>query len=336
MYMYNTIFRHMSLTKTAQRRIQKDIQELTKNPLHSSGIYIQHNENDITKATALLFGPEKTPYDFGYYLFKFDFPGNYPFEPPAVKFMTQDPQGHTRFHPNLYTQGKVCLSIINTWQGPSWTSVQTFSSVLLSVKSIMDESPLANEPGFEHAEATKHTNFNGCIEYENVRVAILYNLKNISAQFEHFRPVMEKHYVDNFQKIKEHVKRLKEKNQGKEFHCSVYNMTVKCDYENLLSELDSLYDKLLPKYPPPVDRTQEEKTTDTQTPQTGIDEEPKVEAKPESPKKLKIKKLDVKPCVVEQPTQTEPNNENDSVGTKVDAETPQTQKKAKIMLVKKK
>ena len=55
------------------------------------------------------------------------FQDDYPVEPPKVKFCTLDP--NIRFNPNLYTCGKVCLSIINTWNGPYWTSCLTLSSV---------------------------------------------------------------------------------------------------------------------------------------------------------------------------------------------------------------
>lgn len=99
----------MPLTNAAQKRVMKDIQELNKNPLHDSGIYVQHNEGDISQATAVLFGPEDTPYAHGAYLFEFTFPDNYPFAPPKAKFCTLDPAGKTRFHPNLYVAGKVCL-----------------------------------------------------------------------------------------------------------------------------------------------------------------------------------------------------------------------------------
>ena len=32
-----------------------------------------------------------------------------------LTYLTND--GNTRFHPNLYRNGKVCLSVLNTWRG---------------------------------------------------------------------------------------------------------------------------------------------------------------------------------------------------------------------------
>ena len=73
-----------------------------------------------------------------------------------------------RFNPNLYRNGKVCLSILGyafsssrkpshifqfifrTWSGPSWSPAQCISSLLISIQSLMSEKPYHNEPGFEH------------------------------------------------------------------------------------------------------------------------------------------------------------------------------------------
>ena len=66
-----------------------------------------------------MIGPENTPYQYGFYLFDIKVPSEYPFKPPIVKFYTQN--NKTRFNPNLYINGKVCLSILNTWSGPQWT-----------------------------------------------------------------------------------------------------------------------------------------------------------------------------------------------------------------------
>ena len=53
--------------------------------------------------------------------------------------------GAVRFNPNLYRNGKVCLSILGTWSGPGWSPVQSISSVLLSIQSLMNTKPYHNE-----------------------------------------------------------------------------------------------------------------------------------------------------------------------------------------------
>ncbi|KAI9592779.1 ubiquitin-conjugating enzyme/RWD-like protein [Syncephalis fuscata] len=75
--------------------------------------------------------------------FLMEFPRQYPSVPPVVRIITTD-GGQTRFNPNLYADGKVCLSILGTWTGSAgeqWSSAHGVSSVLLSIQSIMSETP---------------------------------------------------------------------------------------------------------------------------------------------------------------------------------------------------
>ena len=49
-----------------------------------------------------------------------------------VQFLTTG-AGRVRFNPNLYNCGKVCLSLLGTWSGPSW---DPGTSTLLQVRCI--------------------------------------------------------------------------------------------------------------------------------------------------------------------------------------------------------
>jgi ubiquitin-protein ligase len=62
---------------------------------------------------AYICGPKDSMYFGGNYFYKFEFPYDYPHRPPKMTFMNTD--GKTRFHPNMYKTGKICLSILNTW-----------------------------------------------------------------------------------------------------------------------------------------------------------------------------------------------------------------------------
>jgi ubiquitin-protein ligase len=166
------------VSKDALRRIVSDIKELRQNPLSAHGIYYEHDEVDVLKGRALIIGPADTPYEDGFYLFKFQFPANYPHSPPKVEFCTSD--GYTRFNPNLYRSGKVCLSILNTWKGEPWSGCQTISSVLLAMCTILNNEPLLNEPGIEKSHRD-YASYNEIIRYKNIEVAIFGILECISA-----------------------------------------------------------------------------------------------------------------------------------------------------------
>lgn len=133
----------MSLPK----RLPKEIVDASSPEMRSSGIYYCHDDVDGRKGYAMIVGPEGTPYASCPLFFSFELPADYPFSPPAVKIVTTD--SITRFHPNLYINGKVCLSILGTWSGPKWSAAMTIRTVLSSIQSLLEENPIVNEPGWE-------------------------------------------------------------------------------------------------------------------------------------------------------------------------------------------
>jgi len=152
------------------RRVRKDLKTLFKDPL--PGIYAVPDNIHATLIHSIIVGPFGTPYEGGFFYFIINCPDNYPHEPPKVKLMTTG-GGRVRFNPNLYTNGKVCLSILGTWSGPGWSIVQSLSSILLSIQSLMNENPFHNEPGHETAEFRVVSNYNECVRHETLRAAVI-------------------------------------------------------------------------------------------------------------------------------------------------------------------
>ena len=79
---------------------------------------------------------------------------DYPTTAPEVKARTTN-GGRCRFNPNIYSCGKVCLSILGTWRSaPSeeWSSAQGLESILLSIQSLMAPNPFENEPGYDRSD----------------------------------------------------------------------------------------------------------------------------------------------------------------------------------------
>ena len=46
---------------------------------------------------------------------------------------------------NLYKNGKVCISLLNTWQGEQWSSCQNISTILLNLVALLNNTPLLND-----------------------------------------------------------------------------------------------------------------------------------------------------------------------------------------------
>ena len=164
----------MSVDKSSLR-IVNDLSDFMNNK--PDGIYLYINKKNFYKNYALIIGPKNTPYFGGFFLFEIVFPKNYPKKPPSVKFLTINNQ--VRFNPNLYENGKVCLSILGTWSGPKWRPVMNLKLVLLSIQSLLGEYPIQNEPGFVNTKPDNNLsiNYNSYIIYNTYKIAIIDILK---------------------------------------------------------------------------------------------------------------------------------------------------------------
>eukprot|EP00439_Symbiodinium_sp_Y106_P070085 s877_g12.t1 len=133
--------------------------------------------DDLSCLDALVIGPPDTPYDGALLHFQLQVSGSYPLNPPEVRFLTTE-AGELRLHPQLYADGKVCLSILGTWHGPRWTASSSIRTVLLSIQSLLCEDPLRCEPGMETAPDDKVELANVFVVHESVRVGILSMLES--------------------------------------------------------------------------------------------------------------------------------------------------------------
>jgi ubiquitin-protein ligase len=188
----------------ASRRVLKDIQRAQEELMKQQGIWYWMHETDMTKGFALLKGPEDTPYDGCLLLFSVQFPYDYPFSPPKVLFLTSD--GKTRFHPNLYVEGKVCLSILGTFSGPSWSGTQSLNSILLSILGLLDNNPLAHEPGYSSGSllSERHRDYADFVEHQMVNHMI--------RTIQNFEKNQEGHPWEPFEEIvKQQLPLLKER-----------------------------------------------------------------------------------------------------------------------------
>ena len=220
------------MSKFSKKRLQKDIVDIIKNPLSDNGIYYAHDEENMLKGYAMVFGPDDTIYRYGGYCFEFNFPTNYPFSPPKLKYITND--NVTRFHPNLYRNGKVCISILNTWKGEQWTSCQSIKSILLMLVTLLHNKSLLNEPGIKETNISFKV-YHNIITYKNLEIAILRNLKkdkqHLMGKCSCFTPIYIQYIKKNKSKILEYINNLKEKNKEKtELRARIYNMSCLVDY----------------------------------------------------------------------------------------------------------
>ncbi len=179
------------------KRIVKDLSNVQKLPFTDHIYMCPIDEKDVTNIQAVIIGPRDSPYIGGIFLFQFHIPQLYPFTPPVVHHQTTT----HRIHPNLYNgpNGKVCLSILNTWGKNEWASSLTFEVVLRTIQSLLDKNPITFEPGYESSSNIKGFNYEMCVRWITIQ-STLNILKNISHYHEHIQTFIRnniKYIVDN-------------------------------------------------------------------------------------------------------------------------------------------
>ena len=85
--------------------------------------------------TATMRGPEDTPYEGGSFELNIKIPQMYPFVPPKFQFMTK------LYHPNIDTEGNICLDILKN----HWSASLTLEKVLYSISSLLND-PNPDDP----------------------------------------------------------------------------------------------------------------------------------------------------------------------------------------------
>jgi len=215
-----------------KKRLAKDVVDIIKHPLNDNNIYYKHDDDNMLSGYALIIGPEDTIYNYGYYFFKFNFKEDYPYKPPFVEYLTNE--HGIRFHPNLYRNGKVCLSLLNTWNGEQWTSCQTIRTILLNLVTLFNNKPLLHEPGI--TEKYKYFNqYNEIIKYSNYNTSIIsvLNKKIIPNLYEIFKDIILENYQKNRINILKNIEILKnDKKNNKTLEISLYGrLSCKINYD---------------------------------------------------------------------------------------------------------
>lgn len=125
------------------KRIAKELEECRQDT-HLGVSLSLNNELDLTHLTGFFKGPPGTPYEGGVFQVDITIPNEYPFKPPAMKFLTKI------YHPNIsLVTGAICLDILKD----AWTPVFTLKSSLISLQSLL-QLPEPSDP--QDAEVAKH------------------------------------------------------------------------------------------------------------------------------------------------------------------------------------
>ena len=142
---------------------------------YGASIMVYIAKSEVNKHRYMITGPVDTPYEHGCFIFDAHMSNTYPMSAPSFKFLNT---GDKRFNPNLYNCGKVCLSILGTYIGPTpdpselWLPQEsTLYQVVMSILGqILIEEPYFNEPGYENSRGTPSGNAQNKAYNTNIRL----------------------------------------------------------------------------------------------------------------------------------------------------------------------
>lgn len=111
----------------AQKRLMKDLNTLKNN--NEKTIFARPLDDDFFTWVAIILGPEDTPYEDGTFSLVLMFDETYPQKPPNIKFISE------MFHPNIYTNGELCLDMLKNRWSPSYDIL----GILISIQSLLND-----------------------------------------------------------------------------------------------------------------------------------------------------------------------------------------------------
>ncbi|KAH9878092.1 hypothetical protein J1614_003309 [Plenodomus biglobosus] len=153
---------------TLMRRIAKEHRILSSSLPPS--IYVRTWESRLDLLRILIIGPADTPYEFAPFVIDFHLLPGFPAVPPEVFFHSWT-KGAGPVNPNLYEDGKICLSLLGTWhsegKGEGWTSKSTMLQVLVSILGlVLVKEPYYNEAGYDVHRSAPETKLSSALYTE--------------------------------------------------------------------------------------------------------------------------------------------------------------------------
>ncbi|MEQ2193576.1 hypothetical protein XENOCAPTIV_004381, partial [Xenoophorus captivus] len=133
--------------------------------------------------SALIKGPTRTPYEDGLFLFDIQLPNIYPAVPPLFRYLSQC---SGRLNPNLYDNGKVCVSLLGTWIGKVGAGL------------ILVNEPYYNEAGFDSDRGLQEGYENSRCYNEMALIKMVQSMAQLLQNpVEVFNQEIQQHFVSN-------------------------------------------------------------------------------------------------------------------------------------------
>lgn len=176
------------------KRVRREWEALRELP---PSIWVRAYESRTDLLRAAMVGPAGTPYHDGLFFFDIKLPSSYPATPPQVWYRSWG----LRVNPNLYENGYVCLSLLNTWNGrphECWNPEEsTLLQVLVSIQGlVLVPEPYYNEAGYGRQVGSAGGARNSLVYNENAFLLSARSMVHcIRSPPADFRPLMQEHFT---------------------------------------------------------------------------------------------------------------------------------------------
>lgn len=149
---------------SAIKRLQTEYSQIIKDPNYFYSV--EPDKKNFLKWNILIIGPSETIFEGAIINCSMEFPKEYPNKAPVFKFVDN------LFHPNIYPDGKVCISILHEGAdiygyeslNERWNPSHSVNSVIMSIISMLD-SPNFDSPANVDASKMWRENFD---KYKNI------------------------------------------------------------------------------------------------------------------------------------------------------------------------
>ncbi|KAH8241313.1 hypothetical protein KR032_007845 [Drosophila birchii] len=163
------------------------------------GVIVRAYEDRMDLMSVMMVGPKRTPYQNALFFFDFQMGRDYPKNPPVCHYISYCTE---RLNPNLYEEGKVCVSLLGTWSGRDtevWSPSSTMLQVLVSIQGlILVDEPYYNEAGYEKQKGTQLGNENSRVYNE---MAIIKIARSTVKQLRNPPPIFRNELIEHFKEF---------------------------------------------------------------------------------------------------------------------------------------
>ncbi|GMH64119.1 hypothetical protein TrVE_jg3370 [Triparma verrucosa] len=128
--------------------LRRQLADLNRNPPDTFSVGLGEDES-IYNWELMIMGPESTPYEGGFFRANLKFPESFPNMPPEMIFQSE------MWHPNVYSSGKVCISILHPpgtdEHNPQETAEERWRPIIGVEQIVLSVISMLSDPNDESA-----------------------------------------------------------------------------------------------------------------------------------------------------------------------------------------